>query len=67
MFLDLPQVLVEDFNDNCPILQDVNITLDLEPIPPLQFAPFFTAVANDKDDGINAQIQYKASAPVERM
>ena len=61
------QVLVEDFNDNCPILQDVNINLDLEPIPPLQSAPFFTAVANDKDEGINAQIQYKASAPVERM
>ncbi|XP_074619052.1 uncharacterized protein LOC141877910 isoform X2 [Acropora palmata] len=61
------KVLVEDFNDNCPILQDVNITLDLEPIPPLQSAPFFTAVANDKDAGINAQIQYKASAPVERI
>ncbi|KAK2566263.1 Cartilage oligomeric matrix protein [Acropora cervicornis] len=61
------KVLVEDFNDNCPILQDVNINLDLEPIPPLQSAPFFTAVASDKDAGINAQIQYKASAPVERI
>ncbi|KAK2566269.1 Thrombospondin-4 [Acropora cervicornis] len=56
------KVLVEDFNDNCPILQDVNITLDLEPIPPLQSAPFFTAVANDKDAGINAQIQPTISA-----
>lgn len=61
------KIFVDDFNDNCPILQDVNITLDLEPIPPLRSASFFTAVASDKDDGVNAQIQYKASSPLERI
>ena len=60
-------MIVDDYNDNCPFLQEVNITLDLEPIPPLRSAEFFTAIASDKDDGVNAQIQYKASSPIERM
>lgn len=64
---DLLQVIVDDYNDNCPYLQDVNINLDLEPIPPLQAAAFFMAVASDKDSGTNGQIQYKVSSPVERM
>lgn len=61
------QVIVDDYNDNCPFLQEVNINLDLEPIPPLRSAAFFTAIASDKDDGVNAQIEYKASSPIERM
>lgn len=67
LWFDFLQVIVDDYNDNCPYLQDVNINLDLEPIPPLQSAAFFTAIATDKDDGVNAQIQYKASLPIERM
>lgn len=57
------QIIVEDYNDHCPFLQEVNIDLDLEPIPPLQKDAFFTAVASDKDSGVNAQIRYKASEP----
>jgi len=53
--------MVDDYNDNCPFLQEVNINLDLEPIPPLQSAAFFTAVASDKDSGVNGQIRYKVS------
>lgn len=60
------QVFVEDYNDHCPFLAEVNIDLDLEPIPPLQKDPFFTAVASDRDSGVNAQIRFKASDP-ERM
>lgn len=45
-------------------MQEVNIDLDLEPIPPLRSAAFFTAVATDKDSGVNGQIRYKASDPV---
>ncbi|CAH3017812.1 unnamed protein product [Porites evermanni] len=61
------KVFVDDDNDNCPYLQDVNIALDLEPIPPLQTAAFFTAYATDKDSGVNGQIRYQASSPVERI
>ena len=60
------QVLVEDYNDHCPFLKEVNIDLDLEPIPPLQKDAFFTASATDRDSGVNAQIRFKASDP-ERM
>lgn len=66
-YFDVSQVFVDDYNDNCPYLQDVNIALDLEPIPPLQTAAFFTAYATDKDSGVNGQIRYQASSPVERM
>ncbi|XP_078366293.1 uncharacterized protein LOC144650486 [Oculina patagonica] len=57
------KIIVEDYNDHCPFLQEVNINLDLEPIPPLRSAAFFTAVATDKDSGLNGQIEYKASDP----
>jgi len=57
------KVFVEDYNDHCPFLAEVNIDLDLEPIPPLQKDPFFTAVASDRDSGVNAQIRFKASDP----
>ena len=60
------QVVVEDYNDHCPFLQEVNINLNLEPIPPLRKAAFFTAVATDKDSGVNGRITYNVSDP-ERM
>lgn len=47
-------------------MSEVNIDLDLEPIPPLQKDAFFTAAATDRDSGVNAQIRFKASDP-ERM
>ena len=62
----LVQVIVEDYNDHCPFLAEVNIDRDLEPIPPLQKDAFFTAAATDRDSGVNAQIRFKASDP-ERM
>ncbi|XP_022792613.1 uncharacterized protein LOC111331710 [Stylophora pistillata] len=57
------KVVVEDYNDHCPFLKEVNIDLDLEPIPPLRKEAFFTAVATDKDSGVNARITYNVSEP----
>ena len=62
----LVKVIVEDYNDHCPYLADVNIDLDLEPIPPLQKEAFFIAEATDRDSGVNAQLRFTASDP-ERM
>lgn len=59
----LLQVFVEDYNDHCPFLKEVNIDLDLEPIPPLRKEAFFTAIATDKDSGVNARITYNVSEP----
>jgi len=53
------KVFVLDYNDHCPVLP--NVDYDLKPIPPLQKAAFFVAVATDVDSGINGKITYKRS------
>jgi len=54
-----------DYNDHCPVLP--NVDYDLKPIPPLQKAAFFVAVATDGDSGINSRITYKRSHVLEAM
>ena len=59
------QVFVLDYNDHCPVLP--NVDYDLKPIPPLQKAAFFVAVATDGDSGINGKITYKRSHVLEAL
>jgi len=64
-YLCFLQVFVLDYNDHCPVLP--NVDYDLKPIPPLQKAAFFVAVATDGDSGINGIITYKRSRVLEAM
>ena len=50
------QIIVQDVNDNCPILPKVSY--NFTPIPPLVKAAFFTIKATDLDSGDNAKISY---------
>ncbi|XP_068721591.1 uncharacterized protein [Montipora capricornis] len=59
------KVFVLDYNDHCPVLPNVNY--DLTPIPPLQKAPFFVAIATDGDSGLNAKISYKRSPVLQKI
>jgi len=52
------EIFILDYNDHCPVLPDVEYALT--PIPPLQKAPFFVAVATDGDSGFNAKITFKS-------
>ncbi|XP_074618758.1 uncharacterized protein LOC141877629 isoform X2 [Acropora palmata] len=52
------KIFILDYNDHCPVLPDVEYALT--PIPPLQKAPFFVAVATDGDSGFNAKITFKS-------
>ncbi|CAB3979783.1 cartilage oligomeric matrix -like [Paramuricea clavata] len=50
------RVIVQDVNDNCPILPRVSYSFT--PVPPLVQAAFFTIKATDLDSDENARISY---------
>ncbi|XP_028399982.1 uncharacterized protein LOC114523303 [Dendronephthya gigantea] len=50
------RIIVQDVNDNCPILPRVSYSFT--PVPPLVPAAFFIIKATDLDSGDNARISY---------
>jgi hypothetical protein len=52
------QIIVQDVNDNCPILPRPREPYNFTPVPPLVQAAFFTIKATDLDSDENARISY---------